>query len=404
MKKIIRTIIKHIKLLTKSIYKGKRLERNLVALTVLGCAIIVFGILLTVLNIVQGKTILAWTAGILAASGLIIVISVKGFRNRSVAIATTTVIGLGVFTFYALTGQNGGFSILWILLFPIAVCYFMSVGFGVILSIYFQLLLMVMFYTPLRENFVGMYSETFMIRFPILYFCMVLITGISMFQYHERTLFEVEYTDRLDDEVRRQTKLANDRANKLERLTDETVLALARAIDAKDKYTNGHSLRVSKYSVELARKLGWDENQLAELKREALLHDIGKIGVPDAVLNKPGKLTQEEYETIKSHTTIGEQIFKGLENMHDVSDVILYHHERYDGKGYPQGLAGKDIPDRARIVAIADAYDAMNSNRIYRPALGKEKIREELVGGSGKQFDPDYLPAFLYLFDNGLLA
>ena len=118
----------------------------------------------------------------------------------------------------------------------------------------------------------------------------------------------------------------------------------------------------------LARKLGFDEKETDTLKQEALLHDIGKIGVPDAVLNKPGRLNDEEYDAIKLHTTIGKEILSGLEDMHSFEEVAMHHHERYDGRGYPTGLSGEAIPSHARIVALADAYDAMHSDRIYRKA------------------------------------
>ena len=136
---------------------------------------------------------------------------------------------------------------------------------------------------------------------------------------------------------------------------------------------------------------------MQELEREALLHDIGKIGVPDAVLNKPGRLTDEEFEVIKSHTTVGRTILEGLDGMEKTAEVAAYHHERFDGRGYPEGRKGKEIPKHARIISIADAYDAMHSDRVYRKALPDDVIREELKKGSGTQFDPDYLPTFLEL-------
>ena len=163
----------------------------------------------------------------------------------------------------------------------------------------------------------------------------------------------------------------------------------------RDKYTNGHSFRVSEYAVALARELGWSEAEIKEFEREALLHDIGKIGVPDAVLNKPGRLTNEEFAVIKSHTTIGRGILEGLDGMNEAAKVAAYHHERYDGRGYPEGLKGDKIPKHARVISIADAYDAMHSDRIYRKALSNEVIREELKKGSGVQFNPNFLPAFL---------
>ena len=174
---------------------------------------------------------------------------------------------------------------------------------------------------------------------------------------------------------------------------------LAGTIDAKDKYTNGHSMRVAIYATRLAEALGFDEEQISKLRYEALLHDIGKIGVPDSILNKPSRLTDVEFELIKSHTVVGFDILKNMVAVPNAAEVARYHHERYDGKGYPGGISGEKIPVNARIVCIADSFDAMSSDRIYRKALSREKIRAELVNGRGTQFDPEYLDVFLKLFD-----
>lgn len=183
-------------------------------------------------------------------------------------------------------------------------------------------------------------------------------------------------------------------------LSLKTFETLARALDAKDKYTNGHAERVSIYSTILAKKLGYSEEEIEKLKYEALLHDIGKIGVPDSILNKPDKLTDVEFSIIKSHTVVGGDILKDMLVAPGARDVALHHHERFDGRGYPEGLSGENISRNARIVCIADTYDAMSSDRIYRKALSREIIREELIKGRGTQFDPQMLDVFLELFDN----
>ena len=194
-----------------------------------------------------------------------------------------------------------------------------------------------------------------------------------------------------------------ERAEQLLKLSEEMVQTLAKTIDAKDKYTNGHSFRVSEYAVKLAGKLGWSDEELHGLERESLLHDIGKIGIPDAVLNKPGRLTDEEFEIIKGHTTIGQTILSNIEGMKSAADAAAYHHERYDGTGYPEGLKGEEIPVHARIISIADAFDAMRSDRVYRKGLDDDTTRRELTNGSGKQFDPELLTVFLSMFNAGEL-
>ena len=207
----------------------------------------------------------------------------------------------------------------------------------------------------------------------------------------------------LKSEVERQTAKAEERRKKMEEMSFQTVQALAGAIDAKDRYTKGHSSRVSEYAVMLARKAGWSDKDLDDLKYAGLLHDVGKIGVPDVVLNKPGRLSDMEFNVIKSHTVIGGDILKNITNVAYALEVARHHHERYDGKGYPDGLKGEDIPVMARITCIADSYDAMNSKRIYRNALPKDVIRQELIKGRGTQFDSEYLDIFLEMFDKGEL-
>jgi putative two-component system response regulator len=179
----------------------------------------------------------------------------------------------------------------------------------------------------------------------------------------------------------------------------QTVKTLARAIDAKDSYTNGHSSRVAKYSVMLGKRLGFDEERLARLQYVALLHDVGKIGIADSILNKKGKLTDEEYAIIKSHSTIGARILSDITEIPDVAVGAKYHHERFDGKGYPVGLKGEEIPFIARIIAVADSYDAMTSQRSYRSALPQGVVREEIERCSGTQFDPRLARLMLEIID-----
>lgn len=204
----------------------------------------------------------------------------------------------------------------------------------------------------------------------------------------------------LQSEVKKQARKAEERRKALDRITFEVIQTLAATIDTKDPYTKGHSTRVSDYAVLLARKLGWDDSQVEELRIMALLHDVGKIAIPDRVLNKPGRLEADEYEIIKSHTVHGDRILKEVSSLVKISMVARHHHERYDGKGYPDKLAGNEIEIEARIVGIADSYDAMSSDRVYRKALPEHIIREELVKGRGTQFDPKLLDIFLQMFDS----
>lgn len=397
-------------LLDQSIYTGDKYEKNLSAIGWFGIICALFGTGMSILNIVQNKGFVTWTTIMFAVGGIGVTIAVKVFRSRGLAVNVFAFVSILIFSYYAVSGANDGFAILWTLLMPLATCYFLGVKHGILMSLYFETLIILLFYTPLRQNYTGIYTETFMNRFPVVYLCGLMITAVSMTQYHESVLVETEYTKRLNEEVERQTRvavkqteIATERANQLERLSDEMVETLARAIDAKDKYTNGHSFRVSEYAVRLAGALGWGEEEIVALRREALLHDIGKIGVPDAVLNKPGRLSNEEFEVIKDHTTIGKNILEGLDGLQAAAQAAAYHHERYDGRGYPKGLKGREIPTHARVITIADAFDAMRSNRIYRKGLARDVIRAELIKGKGTQFDPEFLPVFVELLDRGEL-
>ena len=180
---------------------------------------------------------------------------------------------------------------------------------------------------------------------------------------------------------------------------NQTILAIARTVDAKDVNTAHHSQRVSEYSVMIAQKLDFDEEKVESIRHMALLHDIGKIGIPDRVLNKPAKLDDEEYAIMKSHTVKGASILHDFTLVKDVAIGAHYHHERYDGKGYPEGLKGEDIPIEARIIGVADAFDAMTANRVYRKHLNPNYVIEEFKRCSGKQFDPELVEILLQLID-----
>ncbi|MBR5377358.1 MAG: HD domain-containing protein [Lachnospiraceae bacterium] len=173
-----------------------------------------------------------------------------------------------------------------------------------------------------------------------------------------------------------------------ERLSKEVMLALSKAVDAKDHYTNGHSQRVAKYAREIARRMGKSEKEQDEIYELGLLHDIGKIGISEDIINKKGKLTKEEFEEIKKHTVIGWDILKTINEIPWLSKGARWHHERYDGKGYPDGLSGEDIPEEARIICLADCYDAMTSKRSYSFPRAQDEVLREIRECSGTQFDP----------------
>ena len=184
-------------------------------------------------------------------------------------------------------------------------------------------------------------------------------------------------------------------------IIQESIETFTGFIDAKDPYTNGHSNRVAMYTRQIAEEMGYSGEELDRIYYVALLHDCGKIGVPDNILGKPGRLDDDEFEIIKSHTVRGGEILSHFKSLSNVGEGALYHHERYDGRGYPEGKAGEDIPLIARMICVADSFDAMNSNRVYRKKLTKEDIINEIRENKGKQFDPEIADTFLRLLKEG---
>ena len=184
-----------------------------------------------------------------------------------------------------------------------------------------------------------------------------------------------------------------------DRLSREVMLALSKAVDAKDHYTNGHSSRVAEYAKEIAKRMGKSEKEQEEIYELGLLHDIGKIGVSEEIINKEGRLTDEEFDEIKKHTLTGWEILKTITEIPWLSKGARWHHERYDGNGYPDGLKGKEIPEEARIICLADSYDAMTSKRSYSVPKSQKEVRDEIVRCSGTQFDPDIAIYLLEMID-----
>ena len=220
----------------------------------------------------------------------------------------------------------------------------------------------------------------------------IAVAYITWIIFHTQVKRTLDFQKKELEFVKKQLEMGN-----------ETVMTIARTVDAKDINTSQHSLRVSEYSVLIAKELGYNEDECENLKKAALLHDIGKIGIPDRILNKPDRLTDEEYALMKSHVEKGAQILKNFTLINHVEEGALYHHERYDGSGYMYGLKGEEIPLNARIIGIADAFDAMTANRVYRKKLDKDYVIREIKRGSGTQFDPKLVEIMLGLIEKGLI-
>ena len=208
-----------------------------------------------------------------------------------------------------------------------------------------------------------------------------------------KSIKQMQEIKRINDELEETNE-------KLEQAYLESVQTLRYTVEAKDTYTRGHSDRVSEFSVLIGKKLGLPEEQLKILRIGGLFHDIGKIGIPDSILQKETKLTDDEYSEIKNHPSIGAHILGAASIFKDIIPIVKHHHERYDGKGYPSGLAGENIPYLARITAVADTFDAMTSKRSYRDALDLQYVKDEFERCKGTQFDPQIAEVFINILNN----
>ena len=203
----------------------------------------------------------------------------------------------------------------------------------------------------------------------------------------------------LQKEVEKQTRRAEERRMQVERLLEQLINALAETIDAKDKYTNGHSIRVAQYSKEIARRAGKTKEEQERIHYMGMLHDIGKIGIPDYIITKSTSLSDKEYFVTRKHPEIGADILANITEIPDLGVGARWHHERYDGTGYPDELQGQEIPEEARIIAVADAYDAMASKRSYRDVLPQNVVADEIKKGKGTQFDPIFAEIMLQMIE-----
>jgi len=220
----------------------------------------------------------------------------------------------------------------------------------------------------------------------------------SIYRALEKRRLELEnreYREHLEEKVEEQ-------ADKIRQSFFNAMTSLAYALEARDEYTSGHSNRVTVSALAISDKLGVGPAQTETIRLASMVHDIGKIGIKENVLNKPGKLTEEEYRHIKTHPEIGERILQPVVDNREMISIVRHHHERYDGNGYPDSLKEEEIPLGARILAVADSYDAMTSERPYRAALGQNEALEELAKGRGTQFDPQIVDVFISCCDERL--
>jgi putative nucleotidyltransferase with HDIG domain len=215
---------------------------------------------------------------------------------------------------------------------------------------------------------------------------MALVVPVLTLRYSQ--IQYIEHTKDMVNQLRTNNVELEKQSQEISTLNEELLFTLATIIDLRDPYTLGHSKRVAEYAVLIAKELGLSKDQIDIVRKGSLLHDIGKLGIPETILFKPGKLTNEEYQVIKQHTTHGAEIVEACHSLHPLIPAIRHHHERYDGRGYPDKLLSHQIPLEARIIGLADALEAMASDRIYRKGLGIQEIVDEITKNSGTQFSP----------------
>ena len=306
---------------------------------------------------------------------------------------------------FLITGGQEGFGIFWMCIISLFTFFSNQKRVFYIVNSAYILLVILGFWTPL-SHFCYQFSDTMRVRFPLLYiiefiFTIIIKFRLSKVEDNRNILFNnlIDLQNSLQQQVEDRTRELKEEKNNSEKLLIELTQALATTIDAKDKYTSGHSRRVTEYSKMLAAALGKDEKEQQEIYLFALLHDIGKIGIQDWIINKQDKLTEEEYAEIKKHPQIGYEILKSISIMPNLKTGVRWHHERIDGTGYPDGLSGDDIPEYAKIISVADAYDAMTSNRSYRSSLPQDQVRAEIENQKGTQFDPVVADKLLEIID-----
>ena len=308
---------------------------------------------------------------------------------------------------YIQVGGHEGFGIIWLTIFPVFSIYMITSAkrFLVFNSIIF-LYMIIWMWTPLHQ-YCYQFSPTMRIRFPILFLIEIIFsasikTRLNRTEQSYIKIFDdlVHFNINLEEKIQEKNKELNKKNLILESQIKGMMETLAATIDARDKYTSGHSLRVAKYSQELAKRLCKSKEEQEDIYMMGLLHDIGKIGVKDEIINRIERLTDEEFKALKEHPIIGYEILKKMGGLPSyIVDGARWHHERWDGKGYPDGLRGEEIPELVRIISVADAYDAMTSNRSYRELLPQEVVRQEIIKGMGTQFDANIASKMIEMID-----
>lgn len=378
-------MIRELREMIKKVYRyEKTMQVDTQTLQMVLCVFSAVLFLLNIRNIMLGKTTVSVMVFAVACLGVAASVVVRHIHNIHRFCWVVVVLFLVPAAPILIFGANDGFALLWYLLLPVVTLFIFGMSVGVPICTAFGIAVTVVFWTPVSQHLQYAYMRDYRTFYPFFYWGFCLLVLIVEIFYRSYQMQQAENEERLEKEVLRAVA-------DTKRLMVDSVTAISRMLDQKDTYTQEHSKRVAEYSRLIAEQMpesGFSEEDIDLIYRSALLHDIGKIAVPDEVLNKPERLNDEEYEIMKKHTVWGKQILSEMSFLAKADLGASYHHERYDGRGYPYGLEGEQLPVIARIISAADALDAMNSNRCYRRHCDRAYILSELEKGAGTQFDP----------------
>ena len=315
--------------------------------------------------------------------------------DRLIKTVTTVLLLSSIYCIYF--GGNDGFQNLWFFIAPCILLILIGMPFGLPCCVVYGAAITILFWSPLCEKMAYPYSWDYRFYYPVFYWSFSLLIFIADLFYKHYRIEQERSEEKMEAEVAAAIEDA-------QKLMLSSVAAIGRMIDEKDSYTKEHSQRVADYSRLIAEHLKSfpaDGKELDQIYRSALLHDIGKIAIPDSILKKTSRLTNEEYAIMKTHPVWGKKILAGLSFLPQADYGASYHHERYDGKGYPEGIRTDELPPIVKIISAADALDAMNSNRCYRPHCDRSYIIGEFEKGSGTQFDPEVAQTVIDLIRSG---
>ena len=363
----------------------------------LGKVAFFFGVIIYIVNFKNIDQIKMVLSAYMIGTVLVLVPFICRRVENKKAFLMRVLVFLGIMlTVYGLFGMNNGISYYWSYLAVIVIFIEFGTPFGVIWCTFFLVFSIVILCTPVRDMLPYHYSDEYAFSFPWMYACDFVGAFVGNL-FYKKSCIDIEQQDaKLQKEL---TQAIDD----VDQAMFDSVAIISQLIDEKDMYTKEHSLRVARYAKLIAEKSGYakDAAELRVIYNAALLHDIGKVAVPDSILNCDAQLSDEEYNIVKKHTIWGSDILKELTFYPKIFYGARYHHERYDGQGYPEGIKGKDIPLEARIVSVADTLDAMNSERVYRKPCSKNYIISVFENDNGAQFEPVLAKAACELIKEG---